>query len=267
MGIPLIRGRDLTDSDREGQPGVVVVSEALARRFWPDQDPIGKRIKIPLPATEFHDRWLSIVGVSGDARYRELRAARYDLYMSYRQSDHASQHLVVRVGADAAIVTPLIRQTVQGLAPELPAPGIITMSRVVEGALGGSRFAARLFSTFALVALLLAAIGLYGLLAWSVSRRTREIGVRVALGARPTHVARLVLGEGVTLTAAGLAIGLLAALLSARALSALLYGVEPTDGFTLVAASVLLLAIATLACAVPARRALHLDPVAALRHE
>jgi putative ABC transport system permease protein len=267
MGIPLIRGRDLTDSDREGQPGVVVVSEALARRFWPDQDPIGKRIKIPLPATEFHDRWLSIVGVSGDARYRELRAARYDLYMSYRQSDHASQHLVVRVGADAAIVTPLIRQTVQGLAPELPAPEIITMSRVVEGALGGSRFAARLFSTFALVALLLAAIGLYGLLAWSVSRRTREIGVRVALGARPTHVARLVLGEGVTLTAAGLAIGLLAALLSARALSALLYGVEPTDGFTLVAASVLLLAIATLACAVPARRALHLDPVAALRHE
>jgi len=267
MGIPLVRGRDFTDSDDEGQPGVVIVSEALARRFWPDQDPIGKRIKIPLPPTEFHDQWLSVVGVAGDARYREIRATRYDLYMSYRQSDHASQHLVVRSTVDVATVAPLVRQAVQELAPELPAPEVTTMNRVVTEALGGPRFAARLFSAFAIVALLLAALGLYGLLAWSVSRRTREIGVRVALGARRSHVARLVLGEGVTLTAAGLAVGLLAALLSARALSALLYGVKPIDGVTLAAASGLLLLVAVLACAVPARRALRLDPVVALRHE
>jgi len=267
MGIPLVRGRDFTDSDREGRPGVVVISEALARRFWPDRDPVGERIKIPLPPTEFDGEWLRIVGVAGDARYRELQATRYDLYMSYQQSDHVSQHLVVRTAGGVGPVAPLVRHAIQELSPDLPAPEVTPMTRVVSEALGGPRFAARLFSAFALVALLLAALGLYGLLAWSVSRRTREIGVRVALGARPVHVARLVLGEGITLTAAGLAVGLLVALLSARALSALLYGVEPTDGFTLAAASMLLLAIATLACAVPARRALRMDPVAALRHE
>ena len=267
MGIPLVRGRDFTDSDREDQPGVVVVSDALARRFWPDKDPVGQRIKIPLPPTEFHDQWLSVVGVAGDARYRELRVTRYDLYMSFRQSDHVAHHLVVRAAGDVAPVAPLVRRAVQELAPELPAPAVTAMDHVVADALGGPRFAARLFSAFALVALLLAGLGLYGLLAWSVGRRTREIGVRVALGARPADVARLVLAEGVTLTAAGLGLGLLAALTSARVLAALLYGVEPTDGPTLAAASALLLGVALLACWVPARRALRLDPAAALRHD
>jgi putative ABC transport system permease protein len=267
MAIPLLRGRDFTESDRDGRPGVVVVSEALARRYWPDEDPIGQRIKIPLPPTEFHDQWLSVVGVAGDARYRELRATRLDLYMSYRQSDHPSQHLVVRVGGDVAPVAPLVRRTLQEQAPELPAPAVTTMDHVVSEALGGPRFAARLFSSFALVALLLAALGLYGLLAWSVRRRTREIGVRVALGARPIDVGRLVVGEGLVLVAAGLILGLLAALLCARVLSALLYGVEPTDGRTLVAALALLVAVGLLACWAPTRRALRLDPVTALRHE
>jgi predicted permease len=267
MGIPLRRGRGFTESDREGHPGVVVVSETLARRYWPGQDPIGKRIKIPLSPTEFDDQWLSVVGVVGEARYRELRATRLDLYMSFRQSDHTPGHLVVRTRADAALVAPLVRQALEDLAPELPPPDVTPMARVVSEALGGPRFAARLFSAFALVALLLAALGLYGLLAWSVGRRTREIGVRVALGARPADVGRLVLGEGLTLTAVGLALGLLAAFASARVLSALLYAVEPTDGLTLAAASALLLGVALLACAIPARRALRMDPVAALRHE
>jgi putative ABC transport system permease protein len=267
MGIPLTRGRGFTESDREGHPGVVVVSETLAKRYWPGLDPIGKRIKIPLPPTEFNDTWLSVVGVAGDARYREFRAARLDLYMSYLQADPSLQDLVVRTAGDIAVVAPLLRQAIQELDPELPPPGVTTMGRVVSEALGGPRFAARLFSAFALVALLLAALGLYGLLAWSVRRRTREIGVRVALGARPIDVGRLVLGEGLALTAAGLALGLVAALLGARVLSALLFGVEPTDGATLAAASGLLVAVAGLACALPARRALRMDPAAALRHE
>jgi putative ABC transport system permease protein len=267
MGIPLKRGRDFTESDRDGQPGVVVVSEALAMRYWPGQDPIGKRIKIPLPTTRFDNTWLSVVGVAGDARYRELRATRLDLYMSYRQSDPAAQHLVVRTREDAALVAPLVRRAVQELDPEMPAPGVTTMAHVVSEALGGPRFAARLFSAFALVALLLAALGLYGLLAGSVRRRTREIGVRVALGARPIDIGRLVLGEGLTLTAGGVALGLGAAFLSARSLSALLFGVGPTDGPTLAVASGLLLAVSALACVVPARRALRMEPAAALRHE
>jgi putative ABC transport system permease protein len=267
MGIPLKRGRDFTDDDRDGQPGVVVVSEAFAKRYWPGQDPIGKRIKIPLPTTPFDKEWLSVVGVAGDARYRELRATRLDLYMSYLQSDPAAQHLVVRTERDAALVAPLVRQAIQELDPGLPPPGVTAMTHVVSEALGGPRFAARLFSAFALVALLLAALGLYGLLAWSVSRRTREIGVRVSLGARPIDVGRLVLGEGLALTAAGIGLGVVAALLSARVLSALLFGVGPTDGVTLAAASGLLLAVAALACGLPARRALRMDPAAALRHE
>jgi putative ABC transport system permease protein len=267
LGIPLKRGRDFTDSDRDGQPGVVVVSRTLAGRYWPGQDPLGKRIKIPLPPTGFDGKWLTVVGVVGDARYRELRAERLDLYMSYLQSDHVSQHLVLRAGGDVALVAPLVRKAVQALDPGLPAPAVTTMARVVSEALGGPRFAARVFSAFALVALLLAMLGLYGLLAWSVRRRTREIGIRVALGARPIDVGRLVLGEGLALTAAGIGVGLVAALLSARALSALLFGVRPTDVATFAAAAGLLLGVAALACALPARRALRMDPAAALRHE
>jgi putative ABC transport system permease protein len=267
MGIPLRRGRDFTGSDRDGRPGVVIVSEALAKRYWPAQDPIGKRIKLPLPPTAFDGKWLTVVGVAGDARYRELRATRLDLYMSYLQSDHVAQNLVARTDGDAALVAPLLRRAIQELAPDVPPPGVTTMGHAVSEALGGPRFAALLFSTFALVALLLAALGLYGLLAWSVRRRTREIGVRVALGARPIDVGRLVLGEGLALTAAGLALGFVAALLAARVLSALLFGVGPTDGATLAAASGLLLVVAALACALPARRALRMDPAAALRHE
>jgi putative ABC transport system permease protein len=267
MGIPLKRGRGFTDDDREGHPGVVVISEALARRYWPGRDPIGKRIKIPLPPTEFDNAWLSVVGVAGDARYRELRATRLDLYMSYLQSDHAPQHLVVRTRGEVSVAAPLVRQAIERLDPDLPTPAITTMSQVVEDALGGARFAARLFSSFALLALLLSALGLYGLLAWSVRARTREIGVRVALGARPADVSRLVLGEGLALAGAGTALGLAASLAAARLLRSLLFGVAPTDAATLAAASAVLLATAAVACAVPLRRALGLDPAAALRHE
>jgi len=267
MGIPLKAGRAFDQRDREGQPGVVVVSEALARRHWPGQDPIGKRLKLPLPPTEYHDAWLTVVGVVGDARYRELRATSLDLYMPHRQSDHRQHHLVVRAHGDVAGLPAALQRVVREVDPEQAAPDVVAMTDVVTAALGGPRFAARVFSAFALVALLLAGLGLYGLVAYSVGRRTREIGVRVALGARPHHVARLVLGEGLRLALLGLALGLAVSLAGARLLSNLLFGVGPSDALTLAAASAMLLAIALLASALPARRALRVQPAVALRQE
>jgi putative ABC transport system permease protein len=267
MGIPLKHGRAFDGRDREGQPGVVVVSETLARRYWPGQDPIGRRLKIPLPPTEYHQAWLTVVGVAGDARYRELRATRLDLYMPHRQSDHRPHHLVVRTRGDVAGLPAALRRVVREHDPEQAAPAVVTMTDAVSAALGGPRFAARVFSAFALVALLLAALGLYGLVAYSVGRRTREIGLRVAFGARPRDVGRLVLGEGLRPALLGLALGLAVSLAGARLLSSLLFGVGPDDAITLAAASALLIAIAVLASAVPARRALRVQPAVSLRQE
>jgi putative ABC transport system permease protein len=265
LGIPLARGRDFDAFDRSGRPGVVIVSDALARRYWPGQDPIGKRLKIPLPPTEYNGAWLTVVGVAGDARYRELDATRLDLYMPGRQSDHRPHHVVVRAAGDLGPLESSILRALRALDPEQPAPRIVAMADVVHDALAGPRFAARVLSAFALVGLLLAALGLYGLVAYSVGRRTREIGLRVTLGARPADVARLVLREGMAPAAVGVALGLAGALAAARLVAKLLYGVGPTDAATLAAAALLLLALAALAAALPAARALRVEPSVALR--
>ena len=264
MGIPLTRGRAFDERDRDGRPGVAIVSDALARRYWPGQDPIGKRLKIPLPPTAYHDAWLTVVGVAGDARYRELTATRLDLYMPHRQSDHRPHHVVVRTRGVAGLPAAILR-TLRELDPEQPAPRIVAMTDVVDEALAGPRFAARVLTGFALVGLALAALGLYGLIAYAVGRRTREIGVRVTLGARPFDVARLVLREGLLPAALGVAVGLAGALAAARLVSTLLFGVGPTDALTLAGASVLLLGVAALASVLPAGRALRVQPSATLR--
>jgi putative ABC transport system permease protein len=265
MGIPVLRGRAFGERDREGQPGVVAVNESLARRYWPGQDPIGKRLELPLPGTEYDGKWLTVVGVVGDARYRELTAARLDLYMPYRQSDHPLRHVVLRTRGETAGLPASILRVLRDFDPEGPPPGIVAMSDAVSAALGVPRFAARVLSVFGLVALLLAALGLYGLVAYSVSRRTREIGVRVALGARPVHIARLVFGEGLSPVLAGVVLGLAGALLASPLLATLLFRVAPTDAPTLAGASALLVAGAGFAAALAIRRALRVDPATTLR--
>jgi putative ABC transport system permease protein len=261
------RGRVFTDADVEGQPGVVVLGDSMARRCWPGQDPIGKRLQIPLPGTPYDKKWLTVVGVVDDARYREIQKTRLDLYMSYLQANHRMEHVVARTSGEPLAAAPAIRAAVRAIDPGLPVDDVVPMTRVVEEALGGPRFAARLFGAFAVVAVLLAALGLYGLLAYSVTRRTREIGVRVALGARPADVSRLVLREGMALALAGIVIGLGAAAATARLLRSLLYGVEPLDPATFAAVPLLLAAVAATACLLPVRRARGLDPVEALRSE
>ncbi|HET9314714.1 MAG TPA: FtsX-like permease family protein, partial [Vicinamibacteria bacterium] len=267
MGIPIRRGRALAATDDDAHPGAVVVSESMARRYWPGQDPIGKRLKLPMPDTVFDNAWLTVVGVAGDARYRELQASRLDLYMSYRQADHRPHHLVVRTRVEPAAMAGSVRDAVRGIDPDVPVTDVLALAQAVSEALGSPRFAALVFAGFAVIAVMLAALGLYGLLAYSVSRRTREIGVRVALGARAAQVRRLVLREGVGLTAIGLAIGCLAAAGASRLLESLLFGVKATDAATFVMGAAVLALVALAACLLPARRAARVDPAVALRTE
>lgn len=267
MGIAVKKGRVFTDADVEGRPGVFVVSEALARYAWRGQDPIGKRLRIPQLDTPYHQAWLSVIGVVADARYRELQATRMDLYMSSLQSDHRTGHLMVRTAQPPAAAAAAVREAVWALDRDRAPPAVITMTSAVSEALAGPKFAARLFGGFAVVALLLASLGLYGVLAYSVMWRTRELGVRVALGAVPRDVAYLVMREGLGLTLTGIALGLLAASGATRVLESLLYGVTPSDGLTLGAVAVLLLAVTVLACGLPLRRALAIDPAVVLRQE
>jgi putative ABC transport system permease protein len=267
MRMPVRQGRTFDDRDTAGVTPVVVVSEALARRYWPGQDAVGKRIRTPMPSPPYAQTWMTVVGVTAPARYRELQASRYDVYMSYLQSDEGLGHFVVRTTGDPVASTPAVRAAVRSVDPELILTDVTSMTALVDVALGGARFGMQLLSGFALVALLMAALGIYGVVAFVVSRRTREVGVRMALGARAADVLRLVLRQGMTPVLIGLAAGLVASLALGRLSSGLLFGVPPHDPVTLAAAAAVLTASALLACALPARRAARIDPAQALRDE
>jgi len=267
MRMPVRRGRTFTDRDTAGVPPVVVISEVLARRCWPGQDAIGKHLKVPMPTAPYTPTWMTVVGVVAEARYRELQTARLDFYMSYLQSDEGLQHLVVRTAGDPLALIPAVRAAVRSVDRELILTDVTSMASLVNVALGGARFAMQLLSGFAVVALLMAALGIYGVVAFVVSRRTREVGIRMALGARAADVLRLVLRQGMAPVLAGLAVGLGGALALGRLSSALLFGVPPHDPVTLAAAAAVLTAAALLACALPARRAARIDPAQALRDE
>jgi putative ABC transport system permease protein len=276
MRIRLLRGRTFTERDDQRLPGVVVVSRTMAERCWPGQDAIGKRLKIPLPDTPYDGSltgpggegvWLTVVGVVGEARYRELQAPRFDMYMSYLQTNHGLSHIMVRTTGDPAAVAPSVRAAIHSVDRNLVVGHIETMDAIVTAALGGARFGMQLLSVFALGALLLAAVGTYGVMAFVVGRRTREVGIRMALGAQAASVMAMVVRQGMAPVVAGLAVGLAGSLALGRALSSLLYGVPAHDPGTLAAASAVLAGTALVACVMPARRAAHIDPARALREQ
>ncbi len=264
MGIPLVRGRDFTAQDRADAPGVCIINEAMARLYFPAQDPIGKWLKLGDASPQ-----LEIVGVARDSKYHELTEAaqpHLDLPL-LQQASFRFLNLHLRATSDAASLLPVVRREIKGLDPHLSLLDMRTMAGWLSDSIAAARMAATLVGLFGLIALLLAAIGLYGVLSYSVNRRRREIGIRLALGARTGDVLRLVLREGMTLVFIGTGLGLGGAFVSTRLFASLLYGVSATDPLTFVGVSLLLVLIALLACYLPARRATKVDPMSALRYE
>jgi putative ABC transport system permease protein len=271
LGIALLAGRDFTQQDAKEAPVVALVSRSLADQYWPVQDPIGKRIKIGLPGLS----WSSVIGVVNDVKHIGLE---YDTqataYFSYSQIPttmlplvESSMEIVFRSSAAPASLVSAVRERVRSLDPDVPVSQVRSMEEIVATSLSSWRFNMFLLGGFALLALALAMIGTYGVLAHSVSRRTQEIGIRMALGARPGDILHLILGEGLRLILIGLAIGLAGALSLGRVLSSLLYGVQASDPGTFLSVASLLTVIALAACYIPARRAASVAPMVALRHE
>jgi putative ABC transport system permease protein len=263
--LPIVRGRGFTPADREGAPAVAILSDDVAARTWPGEDPIGKRIKMGGLAST--DSWLTVVGLVRPTRYRELARPRPTLYLPAMQFLATAEILVVRTAAPPDVVGRLAHAYVHEVDPDVDVLRTARFAALLEGPLARPRFNAVLIGLFAAAALLLATVGLYAVTAADVRRRRAELGVRLALGATPAGVRRLVLVSGLRLAAAGAAIGLAVAAAFGRLLRGLLYGVHPLDPETLLLSTLLLLGLAAVAAYVPARRAARLDPVTLLRTE
>ena len=263
MGIPLLRGREFTDRDRGAGDMVVIVSRSIAERYWPGQDPVGKRIKVGPPAGE---PWLTIVGVVGDVRHSDLEAEpSLDTYEPHAQRPRATMGITVHTASDPAALTPALRAALRADDPELPVWDIRTLSQRVGSSVAARRFTTGVTAAFGAMALLLAGVGLYGVTAYGVGRRRREFAIRLALGAKPERVRGQVLRESLHVTAIGVGVGLPAALLLTRLIGSLLYDVSPSDP-AVFGVTLLVLALTTVAATwFPAQRATAVDPVVALR--
>ncbi|HEX7175815.1 MAG TPA: ABC transporter permease [Pyrinomonadaceae bacterium] len=267
MGIPLVRGRDFGERDREDAPRVVVVNEAFARRYFPGADPVAEAIGHRV-SSDAEGPWYEIVGVAGDGKYFGIsEAPRPFIYLSLGQRYSSNASLVVRTKGDPRAMIAAVRGEVRGLDESLPVFDVKTMTEHLGISLFPARVAGALLGAFGLLALTLAAVGIYGVMSYSVAQRTHEIGVRVALGARPRDVLGLIVRQGMTLAVVGIVLGLLAAFAAVRALGNLLYGVGATDPLTFAGVTLILASVALAACLIPARRATKVDPMVALRYE
>ena len=267
VGIPLLRGRETGPQDSVAEPRAAVVNQAFAREFFPNTDPLGKHVSDTFPGNPGE---MQIVGVVADTKLNSLREqVRPRIYAPILNPlwEETAVSYEIRTATDAESVARALRKAVQETNPALPQIEIETMSGLVDRSLGTDRLIAMLSSCFGALALLLASIGLYGVMSYAVTRRTNEIGIRMALGARRSDVLRLVLGHGSKLTLLGVAIGIAAALALARFLSSLLYGIKPTDPLTFLLVPLLLTGVALLASYIPARRATKVDPLVAVRYE
>jgi putative ABC transport system permease protein len=267
VGLPLLEGRDLSFSDSRDGPAYIVINRTMAEREWPGQDPIGKRIAFG-GQTDDPNTWLTVVGVVADSKRNDLEASVGPaVYLSLSQFTLPLMSVVARTNAGEAAVAGAVREAVKSLDPELPIDEVSTIERVLDNATGQPRFRAVLVAAFAATALLLAAVGLYGLISYTVTQRVPEIGVRIALGATPLQVARVIVSHGLRLAGLGVAIGIAGALAVARLIQGLLFSISATDPAVYASLAVMLLVITGLACYVPARRAMRVDPMTALRAE
>ena len=264
MGVPLLRGRALSARDAETAPMVAVVDQAFVQRHFPDEDPIGRGIDIGNGTDGFYE----IVGIVGDVRHGGLDAtAAPTMYVPYKQDVFSSMWMVVRTAGEPSSMAGAARQAVRDVDSALPAFSIMPLTDVIGESVAERRFAMLLLGIFALVALFLAAVGLYGVVAYSVNQRTQEIGLRMAIGAEPGDVLRMVIGGGMKLATIGVVIGIAGALALASLIASMLYGVTAFDPVSYVVTATVLLVVAALACWIPARRAMRVDPLVALRQE
>lgn len=274
LGIPILRGRNFSSLDASAgynfgakmatnvPPPVLLINQAFARRYFANQDPIGRRMQIGLPM------WLRIVGIVGDVRETQLgRPSAPTLFMSYLQFPQSEMTMVVSTTVPPTSVTPAVRAAIHSVDPNQPVFNVKTMDVVVAESVGSSRFYFWLLGCFALVALALAAAGIYGVMSYVVTQRTREIGIRMALGAKAGNVRRMVVRQGMTLVIAGLVLGTVVAFAITRLLAKLLYNVSATDPLTFACVALLLGGVALVASYIPARRAAQVDPVASLKYE
>ena len=265
MQIPVLKGRAFTEQDKQGAPPVIIVNETLARKHWPGQDAVGKRMRFDAPLDKAP--WMEVVGVIKDVKHELTLEVKPEYYLPYEQDVWRSMVVVARTSVDPASVAGAIRQNVWSIDKDQPVFDVRSMQEVRSLSVGLQQFNSWMIGIFAAVALLLASIGIYGVMSFAVTQRTREIGIRMALGARKTDVLRLVVANGMKLAFLGLAIGLVASWFLTRFISSLLFGVKPTDPLTFSVVSLCLLAAAFLACYLPARRATKVDPLEALRYE
>ncbi len=265
MGTPLLQGRDFSDSDQADAPGVVIINSYLARQYFPNQDPLGRRIDMGFRSGIL----LQIIGVVGDVRHETLQADVHPgMYLPYAQAPtRLPLILLLRGASNPATLASAVRLQVHDLDPQLPVYDVKTMNQVLSAAVARPRFVTFLMTAFAGIAVLLAVVGIYGVMSYTVAQSTRELGIRMALGAQRRSILKLVIGRGLTLTLLGICIGLVGALGLTRLMASLLFGVTATDAMTFIGVPAILIVVTLLACYLPARRATRVDPMVALRCE
>jgi len=266
IGIELHKGNQFTDRDTAEQPGVAIVNETAAQRYWPGVDPLGKRIKRGRP--ESKNPWLTVIGIVSGSRQLSLKeGSQPEIYVPYLQNPGLTFTLVARTASDPRSLTGALRKEVLSADREIPAVNIKLMEELISNSVAKERFYVLLLAVFAVLALILAAVGVYGVMSYSVTLRTRDIGIRMALGARPADIFKHIVGQALLLGLIGLGVGIVLAIASTRVMSSLLYGINATDPLTLAITSLVLLAVALLASYLPARRATRVDPLVTLRYE
>ena len=266
MGIPLRKGRAFTDSDNANAPNVAVINEAAARKFWPNDDPLGKRFK--RGRTDSQNPWLTVVGVVGSVSHSSLQVgSQPEVCLPFQQNPGLNLTLVARTTSDPRSFVGAVRKEVSALDKDLPVSNIKFMEEIVGKSVAQPRVYALLLGIFAGLALILASIGIYGVMSYSVTQRMHEIGIRMALGAQPLDVLKLVIKQGMILGITGVIIGLIVSFALTRVLASQLYGVTATDPLTFTIISLVLMFVALIACTIPALRATKVDPMIAVRYE
>lgn len=263
LGVPILEGRTFADSDRDGAPGVAIISRSLSERYWPGEDPLGRHMKL------LNDKeWRTVIGVVADVKWHHLSADRgTGLYIPLLQSQIGEARAIVHTSANSGVLAASLRGVVHSIDEHTPVSNVGNVEQFISDSVAEPRFSMMLLGLFAIITLALGAIGVYGVTTYAVSQRTREIGLRMAMGAQPGEVLRMILRQGLGLALAGGILGIAGAFATTRVLSTMLFGVSATDPLTFASVTLVLMITALAASYLPARRAARVDPMVALRHE